>query len=314
MKDKFGRKIQYLRLSVTDRCNYRCIYCMPPTGICKKSHDEILSIEEMTGIVRAAHKLGIRKIRLTGGEPLVRKGIITLCRNIKEIDNDIELGITTNGSLLAPIAKELKAAGVDRLNISLDSLNPETFRKITCGGDPEDVLYGIKAAREAGFDNIKINTVLLAGINDKEILDFILMTKDEPIHLRFIELMPIGVAKHWDRSRFMTSAFVERHLQKAYLEKIDGVARVYGIKGHMGTIGLISPMSDSFCPTCNKIRVTADGRLKPCLHSDQEILLKGLNGEKLMQAIADGIMQKPESHRFGESGSATERFMNEIGG
>lgn len=313
-KDTYGRTIQYLRLSVTDLCNYRCIYCMPENGVIKKEHEDILSIEEMTEIVRAARTLGISKIRLTGGEPLIRKGVITLCENIKAIDEDIELGITTNGSLLAPMAVDLKRAGVDRINISLDSLNPDTFRSITRGGDPQDVLDGIKAAQDAGFDNIKINTVLLKDVNENEIFDLIDLTKDHPIHVRFIELMPLGVAKSWDSKRFITTAMVERRLQNAELLKIDGVARVYGLPGHKGTIGLICPMSHSFCPSCNKIRVTADGKLKPCLHSDQEIDLRGLQGAELEKAIKNGILQKPESHRFGLAGSATERFMNEIGG
>lgn len=314
MQDNYGRTIHYLRLSVTDLCNYRCIYCMPKDGVIKKEHKDILSIEEMTEIVRAAHALGINKVRLTGGEPLVRKGIITLCRNIKAIDNHIELGVTTNGSLLAPMAKELKAAGVDRLNISLDSLNPKIFKEITRGGDPQDVLGGIKAAQDAGFDNIKINTVLLKDINDQELYDFIQLTKDNAIHVRFIELMPLGVAKAWDNERFMTTTMVEEILQNAELLRIDGVARVYRLPDHKGTIGLICPMSNSFCPSCNKIRITADGKLKPCLHSDQEIDLKGLQGEKLEDAIKNGILQKPHSHRFGSAGSATARYMNEIGG
>ena len=314
IKDSYGRKIEYLRLSVTDLCNYRCIYCMPEEGVCKKSHSDILSIEEMTQIVRAAHALGINKIRLTGGEPLVRKGVVTLCKKIKAIDPTIELGITTNGSLLAANANDLKEAGVDRLNISLDSLDPETFRTITRGGELTDVLNGIKAAQDAGFDNIKINTVLLKGINEKDILDLIRLTKDEAIHVRFIELMPLGVAKNWNSDRFITTEAIEKHIKNAELIRIDGVARVYALPGHKGTVGLICPMSNSFCPSCNKIRVTADGKLKPCLHSDQEIDLRGLSGTELEQAIRDGIMQKPESHRFGAASSATGRFMNEIGG
>lgn len=314
MKDSYGRTIQYLRLSVTDLCNYRCIYCMPESGVCKKDHGDILNIEEMTEIVRAAHALGIHKIRLTGGEPLIRKGIVTLCENIKAIDSTIELGITTNGSLLAPMAKALKAAGVDRLNISLDSLDPATFKRITRGGDPQDVLNGVKAAQEAGFDNIKINTVLLKGFNENDIQDLMRLTRDSDIHVRFIELMPLGVAKDWDQSRFTTTDKIEQYLPIESLLKIDGVARVYRLPHHKGTIGLICPMSHSFCDMCNKIRVTADGKLKPCLHSDQEINLRGLHGKALEQAIRDGVMQKPESHRFGAAGSVTERFMNEIGG
>lgn len=314
MQDSFGRTIQYLRLSVTDLCNYRCIYCMPEEGVCKKSHADMLSIEEMTEIVRAAHQLGISKVRLTGGEPLVRKGIVSLCRSIKAIDSGIELGITTNGAFLSTMASELKDAGVDRLNISLDSMHPETFSRITRGGDPKDVLCGIKAAQKAGFDNIKINTVMLKGINDKELYDFINLTKDHAIHVRFIELMPLGVAKSWDSSRFMTTAAIEGYLHNAELLRINGVARVYHLPDHKGTIGLICPMSNSFCPSCNKIRVTADGRLKPCLHSDQEFDLRGLQGEALTEAIKNGILQKPESHRFGLTGAFTARYMNEIGG
>ena len=314
MQDSFGRTIQYLRLSVTDLCNYRCIYCMPQEGVCKKSHADMLTIEEMTEIVRAAHALGITKVRLTGGEPLVRKGLVTLCRNIKAIDGAIELGITTNGSLLAPMAKELKDAGVNRLNISLDSPDPETFKKITRGGDPQDVLKGIEAAQSAGFDNIKINTVLLKDINDGELYDFIHLTKDNAIHVRFIELMPLGVAKNWERDRFMTTAVIESMLKNAELIRIDGVARVYRLPDHKGTIGLICPMSHSFCPSCNKIRVTADGKLKPCLHSDQEIDLRGLQGKELTEAIKYGILQKPRSHRFGSANPSTARYMNEIGG
>lgn len=314
MQDSFGRTIQYLRLSVTDLCNYRCIYCMPEEGVCKKSHADMLSIEEMTEIVRSSHQLGINKVRLTGGEPLVRKGIISLCRNIKAIDSGIELGITTNGSFLSTMANELKDAGVDRLNISLDSMHPETFSRITRGGDPGDVLCGIKAAQNAGFDNIKLNTVLLKGINDKELYDFINLTRDHAIHVRFIELMPLGVAKDWDSSRFMTTAAIEGYLHNAELLKINGVARVYHLPDHKGTIGLICPMSNSFCPSCNKIRVTADGRLKPCLHSDQEIDLRGLQSEALTEAIKNGILQKPENHRFGLTGASTARYMNEIGG
>ena len=312
--DSYGRHIQYLRLSVTDRCNYRCIYCMPEEGVCKKEHEDILSIEEMIEIVHAAYTLGIRKIRLTGGEPLIRGGIIDLCRGIKAINSTIELGITTNGSQLAPMAWELKAAGVDRLNISLDSLDPATFRRITRCGDPQDVLNGIKAAQEAGFDNIKINTVLLKGVNENEIHDILRLTRDHAIHVRMIELMPLGVAKDWDNGRFMTTAEIEQHLPNHTLMKIDGVARVYQLPQHKGTIGLICPMSHSFCPSCNKIRVTSDGKLKPCLHSDQEINLRGQHGDALIEAIADGIRQKPQSHRFGEAGASTQRYMNEIGG
>ena len=314
MKDSFGRKIEYLRLSVTDLCNYRCIYCMDEEDVEKTRHSDILSIEELTEIVQAAYSLGIRKIRLTGGEPLVRKGLITLCRNIRGISDDIELGITTNGSLLPDMAKELKEAGVDRLNISLDTLNPKNFRIITRTGDLHQAIDGINAAIDAGFDNIKINTVLLGGINDSEVFDFIRLTEKIPVQVRFIELMPLGVVKNWDKNRFITVDLIEKYLRSAAELKVDGVAKVYRLPNHRGTIGLIAPVSDCFCSSCNKIRITADGNLKSCLHSNSEISLRGLHGEDLINTIRQGILKKPLQHRLNEDCSATSRNMNEIGG
>lgn len=314
MKDKYGRIIKYLRLSVTDLCNYRCIYCMPEEGVPKKSHSDILSIEELTEIAEASYALGITKIRLTGGEPLLRKGILTLCENIRRISDDIELSITTNGSLLSKMAKDLKAAGVDRLNISLDTLDRDTFRKITRVGELDQTLNGIEAAQKAGFDNIKINTVLLGCINDAEILSLILLTKDNAIQLRFIELMPIGITKTLSDNLFVTVENIEKLLLNSAELTVDGVARVYKLPGYKGSIGLISPMSHSFCERCDKIRVTADGRLKPCLHSEDEISLKGLHGNELIQAIKNGIINKPMCHNLDSVGSQSSRNMNEIGG
>lgn len=314
MKDKYGRIIKYLRLSVTDLCNCRCIYCMPEQGVRKKSHADILTIEELTGIAQAAYSLGITKIRLTGGEPLVRRGIITLCRNIRDISPDIELGMTTNGSLLPSMAAQLKDAGLDRLNISLDTLDREAYKRITRGGSLDDVLDGIKAAQEAGFRNIKLNCVIIGGVNDSAVSDMIQLTGENDVQVRFIELMPIGVAKGWDKSRFISLSSLENYLKNTAQMHLDGVARVYRLSGHKGTVGLISPISDSFCPRCDKIRVTADGRLKPCLHSDTEINLKGLSGEELKKAIISGIELKPQGHSLSLGGTGTVRCMNEIGG
>lgn len=314
MKDKYGRIIKYLRLSVTDLCNYRCIYCMPEEGVPKKSHSDILSIEELSEIAEASYDLGITKIRLTGGEPLLRKGILTLCENIRRISDDIELSVTTNGSLLPKMAVELKSVGVDRLNISLDTLDRETFRKITRTGEFDQTLDGIKAAQRAGFDNIKINTVLLGGINDSEILPLISLTKDNAIQLRFIELMPIGITKELSDYLFVTVENIEKLLRNAAELTVDGVARVYRLPGYKGTVGLISPMSHSFCKSCDKIRVTADGRLKPCLHSEDEMVLKGLHGNELKEAIKNGILNKPMCHNLDSVGSQSSRNMNEIGG
>lgn len=314
MKDKYGRIIKYLRLSVTDLCNYRCIYCMPEEGVPKKSHSDILSIEELSEIAEASYDLGITKIRLTGGEPLLRKGILTLCDNIRRISDDIELSITTNGSLLPKMAKDLKSVGVDRLNISLDTLDRDTFRRITRLGKLDQTLNGIEAAQKAGFDNIKINTVLLGGINDSEILPMLSLTKDNNIQLRFIELMPIGITKSLSDNLFVTVKNIEKLLLNSAELTVDGVARVYRLPGYKGSIGLISPMSHSFCERCDKIRVTADGRLKPCLHSEDEISLKGLHGNELIQAIKNGIINKPMCHKIDSVGSQSSRNMNEIGG
>ena len=314
MTDSYGRTIEYLRLSVTDRCNLRCIYCMGEDGICKRRHSDILSIEELTGIAKAAYDLGIRKIRLTGGEPLVRKGILTLCKNIKAIDPMVELGMTTNGSLLKEYAADLKDAGVDRLNISLDTLDPDTYRRITRCGEIGDVLDGIKAAADAGFTHTKINAVLIGGVNDNDILEMISLAKNSDVQVRFIELMPMDVVSGWDKSRFISAEIVEQHLHGAQLIGYDGVARIYRPKGFIGSIGLISPLSHSFCDRCNRIRVTADGKLKPCLHSGDEISLRGLFGDDLLNAIKNGILSKPKCHRLGEYHSDSARNMNEIGG
>ncbi len=314
MKDKFGRKIEYLRLSVTDLCNLRCIYCMDADGVEKKKHSEILSIEDLTEIAQISYSLGIRKIRLTGGEPLVRRGILQLCESIRAISDEIELSITTNGTLLPTMAKELNSAGVDRLNISLDTLDPKRFRQITRTGSLQQTLDGIKAALDVGFQALKINTVLLGGINDGEIFDFIRLTEELPVQIRFIELMPIGVVKDWDKKRFMTVELIESYLRHAARLNVDGVARVYQLPGHKGTVGLITPMSNCFCDSCNKIRVTADGKLKACLHSKSEVELRGLHGDALCSAIKQAVYNKPLRHQLLDEGSETDRRMNEIGG
>ncbi len=315
MKDTFGREIYYLRLSVTDRCNLRCVYCMPKDGVEKRRHDEILSIEEIEEIVRASVQCGIRKIRVTGGEPLVRRGIVDICRRISAVPGVEELCMTTNGSLLGEYAADLKAAGVDRLNISLDTLDPDHYREITRNGDFKDVRAGIDAALAAGFENIKINAVLIGGVNDSEIPELLELTRNNKINIRFIELMPIGECATWSKERFISNKTV---LEKApTLEKIgaSGVAQLYKLPGGVGTVGLISPISSHFCPTCNRVRVTADGRLKPCLHSADEVVLRGLHGQDLVDAIAGAIACKPKKHHLDEQArSGAQRNMNAIGG
>lgn len=314
MEDNYSRKIEYLRLSITDLCNYRCIYCMGKDGVKKKSHDDILSIEELTEIVRASYTLGIRKVRLTGGEPLLRRGVLTLCENIKKIDRDIELCVTTNGSLLYEMAKPLKEAGVDRINLSLDTLVPEKFAQITRTGKITDVINGLKAATLAGFQGTKINVVLIGGLNTDEITDFLELTKYNDYSVRFIELMPMNVCKSWDKSRFVSNDIVLSALPDMIKLSDDGVSKLYRKEGYKGTIGLISPMSHLFCYQCNRIRVTCDGFLKPCLHSKEEYPLRGLGEDALVDAIRQGILSKPLRHNLDEFSTQTPRDMNRIGG
>jgi len=314
MQDLCGRNIDYLRLSVTDLCNYRCRYCMPEDGICKRPHHEILTIEECIEISEVAVSLGVKKIRLTGGEPLVRRGIVDICRALRALPGLEELCLTTNGSLLPELAKPLRDAGVDRLNISLDTLRADRFRDITRIGTLEDVLSGIRAAEEAGFSNLKLDTVYIGGFNDDEISEFLALTREHPWEVRFIELMPMGPCAAWDRHCFLpVSRIAEAHPELEELPP-SGVARRYRLPDAMGTVGLISPVSHDFCADCRRIRVTADGKLKGCLHSREEIPLKGLHGEALREAIVQGILHKPRRHHLRERPSDTPRSMNQIGG
>ena len=314
MMDQYGRTIDYLRLSVTDLCNYRCRYCMPAEGVEKGPHGSILTVEELVEIGEAAVKLGVRKIRLTGGEPLVRRGILDICRGLRAIPELKELCLTTNGSLLPELAQPLREAGVDRLNISLDTLKPERFQEITRRGTLDEVLKGIRAAEDAGFQNLKLDTVLMGGVNDDEIGDFLALTMEHPWEVRFIELMPMGPCAAWPKERFLPVTEVLRRFPQ--LEKIrpNGVARRYRLPGAVGTAGLIAPVSYEFCGDCRRIRVTADGRLKGCLHSREEIPLRGLHGDALTEAIRRGILQKPKGHHLTEHASDTPRTMNQIGG
>jgi GTP 3',8-cyclase len=311
--DLCGRSISYLRISVTDRCNYRCCYCMPPEGVSKQEHSEICSFEELCAMAEAAVKCGVTKLRVTGGEPLVRRGIVSFCKMLKNIPGVKELCLTTNGSLLPLLAFDLKAAGVDRLNISLDTLSPERFSQITRLGTLSDVLSGIKAAEVAGFENLKINCVLLGGINDDEISDFVELTKDKPYEVRFIERMPIGLCASF--GSFVPASRVLEVCPALEPMSSEGVAKRYKINGYKGSVGLITPLSNEFCPQCNRLRITADGKLKPCLHSDMEIPLRGLTGQALEDAICRGILAKPEHHHLKEEGfTQSHRAMNQIGG
>lgn len=318
MKDSFRREITYLRISLTDRCNLRCAYCMPPEGIEKRTHGQILSLEEIEEISRAAVELGVRKIRLTGGEPLVRRGVLTLCRRLRDIPALEELALTTNGILLPDMAADLKAAGVDRVNISLDTLNPLKYRRITRGGSLDAALAGIRAAKAAGLAPLKLNCVLIGGFNDDEIPALAALTQREPVEVRFIELMPIGDAAAFGPEAYLPCETVlERLPTLKPLEETDsGVAERFRLPGAVGTVGLIRPVSQCFCARCDRIRLTADGCLKPCLHSREELPVRGLHGRALRQRLEEAILRKPEQH--GELSvrvrSQAARNMNQIGG
>lgn len=314
MTDTFGRTVDYLRLSVTDLCNYRCQYCMPEEGVRKRRHEDILSVEECVEVVRAAAKCGVTKVRLTGGEPLVRRGILDICRGIAALPEIKELCLTTNGALLPQLAKPLREAGVDRLNISLDTLRPDRFAAMTRTGSLDQALAGLAAAGEAGFTDLKLNAVLIGGFNDDEVGDFLDLTRDKPWELRFIELMPMGPCAGWEKSRFLSSADVLARFPELEPIESQGVALRYRLPGARGTVGFISPLSHTFCAQCRRLRVTADGKLKSCLHSREEISLKGLRGPGLEEAIRQGILRKPQEHHLTERPSDTPRNMNQIGG
>lgn len=315
MRDKEGRAIDYLRLSVTDRCNCRCTYCMAADGVPMLSHSDICSFEEFVRITRATCELGVRKVRLTGGEPLARLGIVDLVGMLRAIPGVEELDMTTNATLLAPIASDLRSAGLDRLNVSLDSLDPVRYEKITRRGHLADALAGLEAAWKAGFAGTKLNCVLMGGVNDEDVPRLAALARDRPVDVRFIELMPLGPASCWPRARFVSAEAVLEAVPGLVRVGHDGVAELFSAPGWAGHVGLIRPMSCRFCADCTRIRVTADGRLKPCLHSAAEINLRGLDDEGLREALLAGIAAKPAHHDMDEAhASASLRAMNEIGG
>ena len=317
MTDKLGRKITYLRISVTDKCNLRCRYCMPAEGICKKSHADMLTEEEIITAAQAAAALGITKVRITGGEPLIKKNIVSICRRVAAVEGIEEVCLTTNGVLLPQLAKPLKDAGVKRLNLSLDTLDPEKFAYITRTGQLRDFQAGLEAALDAGFEKIKINAVLIGGFNDDEIVSLAQLTKAYPVDVRFIELMPMYDSGDFDEAAFIPYTRVLEALPDAVAARQDGgVAKLYRLPDAKGNIGLISPISAHFCGSCNRIRLTADGKLKPCLHSSDEYSLKGLNLEEMKAVLEEAIWNKPAWHGDLDAlhRSHAGRNMNQIGG
>ena len=318
MTDKYGRRFEYLRVSVTDRCNYRCIYCMPESGVSKLCHADTLSFEEIEEIVRECVSLGVKKVRITGGEPLVRRGITALCKALSAIEGLDELTMTTNASLLAPMAQELKNAGIDRINISLDTLRPDRFAQLTRNGTLCDVLSGIRAALAAGMTPVKLNTVLIGGFNDDEIEDLVNLTMSYPIHIRFIELMPIGHALEFGKGAFLPVSEVLERVPALVPEPSEkgSVAKSFALPGAVGKVGLISPLSNHFCGECDRLRLTSDGKIKPCLHSPHEVLVRGLHGGALREALSGALFLKPQRHveLSHQSRSQSARDMNAIGG
>lgn len=318
MQDLYGRKIEYLRVSVTDACNLCCTYCMPEETKAKCPCRSSMSKEEFVEIASSAAELGVKKLRITGGEPLVRGDIVELSRALSEIPGIEDIAMTTNGTLLAGKAKELFDAGIHRINISLDTLDAQKYSEITRGGKLSDAVRGIRAALDAGMKPVKINTVLLGGFNDDEIEELAHLTVQYPIDVRFIELMPIGHAAPYGKDTYISNDVVLKKLPELIPVKSEKgtVARLYTLPNAQGRIGLISPLSNHFCAECNRLRLTADGCLKPCLHSSEEISVRGIHGEELKQTILTAVSRKPKMHveLSATERSESQRSMYRIGG
>ena len=322
--DPHGRKINYLRLSITDRCNLRCFYCMPREGIVKKKHEALLSYEELLLIAQTAVAMGIEKIRITGGEPLVRIGIVGFLGMLSAIPGLRHLALTTNGLLLTEMATDLYKAGVQRLNVSLDSLHPQTFNDITRGGDLCRVLAGLDAAERAGFPPPKINVVIMRGVNDSEILDFAEMSRSRGNSIRFIEYMPTVKDEGWQRYCISGEEILQRITADHQLEQIDkgpfaGPSRDFRIPGARGSIGIITAVSGHFCSECNRIRVTSTGQAKGCLFSDEKTdlipWLRPPDREGLAEVLRRIVSAKPERHDITQDGYTHKNFkMSQIGG
>ena len=318
--DRFSRTINYLRLAVTDRCNLRCIYCMPSEGVPHLAHEEILSYEEILRFLRVAVQAGISKVRLTGGEPLVRKDVEHLVEGIASLLPGLDISLTTNGILLPTKAEELARAGLKRVNISIDSLQPDTYRRITRVGELRDALAGVEAALEAGLNPVKINVVVLRHLHD-ELEGFVDLVRRLPVHVRFIEYMsPCGTmdSSHYvPAGEIMDRLGIHGTLQEAAPPPGAGPARYFRLPGAKGLLGFISPVSSHFCPECNRLRLTADGRMRPCLFSRdevdaREVLRSGCTDGEVLRAILQCLEKKPSDH--GGLSSFTGRTMYQIGG
>jgi cyclic pyranopterin phosphate synthase len=322
-KDRFNREIDYLRISVTDRCNLGCVYCMPGKRPRTASPSKVLTSEEAVRLVKVATRFDVRKVRLTGGEPLLRKDILDIIREVKGLGIR-DLSLTTNGIKLAEMAEDLKEAGIDRLNISLDSMKPERYRSMTDGGELEKVLSGINAAERVGLEPIKINMVPIRGVNDNEIEDFARITLEKPYHIRFLEFMPSGREKLWDDKRCIKSEEIRKRVEAiGDLRKLEfkgkGPSRNYRFKDAPGYVGFISPLSHSFCYMCNRLRVNALGKIRPCLFAKESVdilgpMRKGATDDELAELILKAIELKPEGNYLSGPSKASIRSMSSIGG
>ena len=324
ISDSFQRPINYLRISVTDRCNLRCVYCMPEDGVSLMSHQDILTYEEIYTVASAAAELGINKIRLTGGEPLVRAGVPELVRQLAGSGTIDDIALTTNGILLKQYAADLKEAGLSRVNVSLDTLKAERFSRITRCGSLEDTLEGIEAAFAAGLTPVKINVVVMAGINEDELPDFAAKTVTEGWHVRFIEHMPVNGEDSGTARLVSVNEMKKRIESLGQLEpyKVDvgnGPAKYFRLPEATGTIGFITPVTEHFCINCNRLRLTADGKLRPCLLSEDEIDLKqalrsGASAAELKDLLQQAIARKPKGHRLADGNRKKGRPFSQVGG
>lgn len=325
--DHFGRAITYLRVSITDRCNLRCVYCMPSEGVEWQPHENILRFEEIAEFVRTAASLGIRQVRLTGGEPLVRPGVVDLVQMLAEIPEIEDISLTTNGILLEKLAHPLKQAGLKRVNVSLDTLKPEKYQRICRGGSLEAVLRGLAAAEDAGLEPIKINMVVMRGVNDDELMDFARLTLEHPWHVRYIELMPIENQQTWGEefpapgNLLMPTSEIKEILRPENLLPVEnpkgnGPARSYRLHDSLATIGFISPIGQHFCSECNRLRLTADGNIRLCLLNEIEIPIREAMraGEPILPLLEEAMRLKPEGHALAKKISAQNRKMAQIGG
>jgi len=321
LSDSFQRPIDYLRISVTDRCNLKCYYCMPEEGVPLLPRDRLLTYEEIARVAAVAVELGISKLRLTGGEPLVRAGVVDLVSMLSRIPGLDDLSLTTNGLLLADLAPALKRAGLRRVNVSLDTFNPQRFRRITGGDGLEAALKGIEAAGEAGLDPVKVNTVVIPGVNDDELLAFG-QRSIKGWHVRFIELMPFGQAAGLPA---LSVSRMAARLEEAYgpltqaVNRGGGPARYFRLPGARGTIGFISPVSQHFCFACNRLRLTAEGKLRPCLLNETEVDLRsplraGASAEELKGIIKQAVARKPLKHCLEENRPPDVKCMARLGG